>query len=32
MGWASKKNGELLKLIEAEKFDFFLTVDKNIEY
>jgi hypothetical protein len=32
MGWASKKNGELLKLIEAEKFDFLLTVDRNIEY
>lgn len=32
MGWNSKKNGELLKLIETEKFDYLLTVDKNIEY
>ena len=32
MGWASKQNGELLKLITFEKFDVFLTADRNIEY
>lgn len=32
MGWASKQNGELLKLITFEKFDIFLTADRNIEY
>jgi predicted nuclease of predicted toxin-antitoxin system len=29
MGWASKKNGELLALAEAD-FDVFLTVDRNL--
>ena len=31
MGWASKKNGELLALAEAE-FDVFLTVDRNLSF
>jgi len=31
MGWAGKKNGELLKLA-AVKFDVFLTVDQNLTY
>jgi predicted nuclease of predicted toxin-antitoxin system len=31
MGWASKKNGELLALM-AGKFDVFLTVDNNLQY
>ncbi len=30
-GWASKKNGELLRLAEAE-FDIFLTNDRNLEH
>lgn len=31
MGWAAKKNGELLKLVESE-FEVFLTVDQNLRY
>ena len=31
MGWASKKNGELLKLA-AGQFDIFLTVDRNLSH
>lgn len=31
MGWATKKNGELLKLAETE-FDVFLTVDRNLAF
>ncbi|MGE0392136.1 MAG: DUF5615 family PIN-like protein [Vicinamibacterales bacterium] len=31
MGWASKKNGELLGLA-ATRFDVFLTVDRNLSY
>jgi hypothetical protein len=31
MGWASKKNGELLTLA-AVQFDVFLTVDRNLSY
>ena len=31
MGWASKKNGELLALAEAA-FDVFLTVDRNLSF
>lgn len=31
MGWAGKRNGELLQLI-ANQFDVFLTVDQNLEY
>ncbi len=31
MGWAGMKNGEILKLVEAE-FDIFITSDKNLRY
>ena len=31
MGWASKRNGELLHLAERE-FDVFLTVDRNLSF
>jgi len=31
MGWAEKKNGILLNLVEPD-FDVFLTVDRNIKY
>jgi hypothetical protein len=31
MGWASKRNGELLRLAERE-FDVFLTVDRKLRY
>jgi len=31
MQWGGIKNGGLLKLIEIEKFDVFLTGDKNLE-
>jgi hypothetical protein len=31
MGWASKKNGELLRLM-SEQFDVFITVDGNLRY
>jgi hypothetical protein len=31
MGWASKKNGELLALAAAD-FDVFLTADRNLSY
>jgi hypothetical protein len=31
IGWAAKKNGELLKLIEGE-FEVFITVDQNLRY
>lgn len=31
MGWAGKRNGELLTLAAA-KFDAFLTVDRNLSY
>jgi len=30
MGWKGIKNGELLKLVEAQRFDVFLTGDKNL--
>ena len=32
MGWNSKKNGELLKLMLDEKFDVLLTFDRNLQY
>jgi hypothetical protein len=32
MGWAGKKNGELLALIVADGFEVLLTVDQNIRY
>ena len=31
MGWASRKNGDLLRLA-AEQFDAFLTVDANLSF
>ena len=31
MGWASKRNGELLRLAEHE-FDVFLTVDRKLQH
>ncbi len=31
MGWASKRNGELLALAAGE-FEVFLTVDRNLSY
>ena len=31
MGWASKKNGELLLLAERD-FDVFLTIDRNLSF
>jgi hypothetical protein len=31
MGWASKRNGELLALAAAA-FDVFLTADRNLSY
>lgn len=32
MGWAGKRNGELLLLITSEGFDVFLTVDQNLRH
>ena len=32
MGWSSKRNGELLRLMAAERFDAFLTVDQSLEF
>jgi hypothetical protein len=32
MGWSSRRNGELLKLMAAERFEAFLTVDQNLEF
>ena len=32
MGWNSKKNGELLKLMLSEGFEVLLTFDKNLQY
>ncbi len=31
-GWLGKKNGELLKLMIADSFDLFVTVDQNLQY
>ena len=31
MGWAGKKNGELIFLAQA-RFDFFLTTDQNLSF
>lgn len=31
MGWAGVKNGELLKRVEAERFEVFLTGDKSLQ-
>lgn len=32
MGWLGKKNGELLRHIVFNGFDFFVTIDKNLRY
>jgi predicted nuclease of predicted toxin-antitoxin system len=32
MGWAGLKNGELLRVAEADGFEVFLTGDKNLAY
>jgi hypothetical protein len=32
MGWSSKRNGELLRLMVAEGFEALLTVDRNLEF
>ncbi|SMD41528.1 hypothetical protein SAMN00777080_0052 [Aquiflexum balticum DSM 16537] len=31
-GWAGKKNGELMKLMEENNFDILLTFDKNLQF
>jgi hypothetical protein len=32
MGWASERNGELLRLAVADGFDAFLTVDRKLRH
>ncbi len=32
MGWQSKQNGELLRLIDESEIDLLLTADKNLQY
>lgn len=32
MGWNSKKNGELLKLMLEQNFEILLTFDRNLQY
>ena len=32
MNWNGKKNGELLSLCSENKFDIFVTLDKNLHY
>ena len=32
MGWSSKRNGDLLKLMLADKFEALLTVDQNLPF
>jgi len=32
MGWSSKGNGELLKLMLAERFEALFTVDQNLAF
>jgi predicted nuclease of predicted toxin-antitoxin system len=32
MGWSSKRNGELLKLMRAADFEALLTVDQNLPF
>lgn len=32
MGWSSKRNGELLKLMVGERFEALLTVDQNLPF
>ncbi len=31
-GWLGKKNGELLKVMIADEFDVFVTIDRNLPY
>ena len=32
MGWASKRNGDLLRLAVDGEFDAFLTIDRKLQY
>jgi hypothetical protein len=32
MGWAGRRNGDLLRLMLVERFDTFLTVDQSLEF
>lgn len=32
MGWSSKKNGELMRLISEHEFDALVTMDKNLPF
>jgi len=32
MGWSSKRNSELLKLMLARKFDCLVTVDQSLQF
>jgi hypothetical protein len=32
LGWSSKRNGELLKLMVAEHFEALFTVDRNLPF
>jgi hypothetical protein len=32
MGWSTLKNGELIRLAEAEGFEVFVTTDTNLKY
>jgi predicted nuclease of predicted toxin-antitoxin system len=32
MGWAGKRNGELMQLLHTETFAVFLTTDQNLRY
>ena len=32
MGWAGKRNGELIQLLRAETFAAFLTTDQNLRH
>jgi hypothetical protein len=32
MGWAGKRNGELMQLLQTETFAVFLTTDQNLHY
>ena len=32
LGWSSKRNGELLKLMVAERFEALFTVDQNLPF
>lgn len=31
LGWAEKKNGELLRLMVENEFEFLLTADRNLQ-